>query len=70
MRAGESPASGIARSVELARQTGADEVIVVTDTYEQADRLESHRRVAEVAAGMKADPARRGSLGVQKKTVA
>jgi hypothetical protein len=52
------------------RQTGADEVIVVTDTYEQADRLESYRRVAEIAAGMKTDPARRRSLNAQKKTVA
>jgi luciferase family oxidoreductase group 1 len=37
---------------KLVRQTGADEVIVVTDTYEPADRLESYRRVAEIAAGM------------------
>lgn len=29
--------------------TGADEVIVVTDTYEHADRLDSYRRVAEIA---------------------
>ena len=55
---------------KLVRQTGADEVIVVTDTYEQADRLESYRRVAEIAAGMKTDPARRRSLNAQKKTVA
>jgi luciferase family oxidoreductase group 1 len=33
----------------LVQQTGADEVIVVTDTYEHTDRLESYRRVAEVA---------------------
>jgi luciferase family oxidoreductase group 1 len=34
---------------KLVERTGADEVIVVTDLYEQADRLESYRRVAEVA---------------------
>jgi len=34
--------------------TGADEVIIVTDTYEHADRLESYRRVAEVAAAIDA----------------
>ncbi len=33
----------------LVRATGADEVIVVTDTYRHEDRLESYRRVAEVA---------------------
>jgi luciferase family oxidoreductase group 1 len=33
--------------------TGADEVIVVTDTYEHKDRLESYQRVAEVAATIK-----------------
>ncbi len=37
---------------KLVADTGADEVIVVTDTYEHADRLESYRRVAEVAAGV------------------
>jgi luciferase family oxidoreductase group 1 len=35
---------------KLVRGTGADEVIVVTDTYEQADRLQSYERVAGVAA--------------------
>jgi alkanesulfonate monooxygenase SsuD/methylene tetrahydromethanopterin reductase-like flavin-dependent oxidoreductase (luciferase family) len=35
---------------KLVGDTGADEVIVVTDTYEAADRLQSYRRVAEVAA--------------------
>lgn len=55
---------------KLVRQTGADEVIVVTDTYEQADRLESYRRVAEIAAGMRIDPARRRSPIAQKRTVA
>jgi alkanesulfonate monooxygenase SsuD/methylene tetrahydromethanopterin reductase-like flavin-dependent oxidoreductase (luciferase family) len=55
---------------KLVRQTGADEVIVETDTYEQADRLESYRRVAEIAAGIKADPPRRKNPHVQKRTVA
>ncbi len=35
---------------KLVRETGADEVIVVTDTYEHADRLQSYERVAGVAA--------------------
>lgn len=33
----------------LMERTGADEVIVVTDLYAHADRLESYERVAEVA---------------------
>ena len=41
---------------KLARDTGADEVIVVTDTYDHADRLESYRRVAEVAARISVKP--------------
>lgn len=35
---------------KLVSETGADEIIVVTDTYEPADRLHSCQRVAEVAA--------------------
>ena len=35
---------------KLVADTGAAEVIVVTDTYEHADRLESYRRVAGIAA--------------------
>src|SRR5271163_4615076 len=34
---------------KLVDDTGADELIVVTDTYEHADRLESYRRVAGLA---------------------
>ena len=34
---------------DLVRATGANEVIVVTDLYEHADRLESYSRVAAVA---------------------
>jgi luciferase family oxidoreductase group 1 len=39
---------------KLVSATGADEVIVVTDTYEHADRLQSYQRVAEVAATIEA----------------
>jgi len=34
----------------LVAETGADEVIVVTDTYDHADRLQSYQRVAGIAA--------------------
>jgi alkanesulfonate monooxygenase SsuD/methylene tetrahydromethanopterin reductase-like flavin-dependent oxidoreductase (luciferase family) len=34
---------------KLVEDTAADEVIVVTDTYEHADRIESYRRVADIA---------------------
>jgi luciferase family oxidoreductase group 1 len=34
---------------KLVERTVADEVIIVTDTYEHADRIESYRRVAGVA---------------------
>ena len=36
----------------LVRDTGADEIIVVTDTYDPADRLRSYELVAEVARGV------------------
>jgi alkanesulfonate monooxygenase SsuD/methylene tetrahydromethanopterin reductase-like flavin-dependent oxidoreductase (luciferase family) len=35
---------------KLIAETSASEVIVVTDTYEHEDRLESYRRVARVAS--------------------
>jgi len=41
---------------KLVGDTGADEVIVVTDTYEHADRLQSYRRVAGVAAMIEIKP--------------
>jgi luciferase family oxidoreductase group 1 len=41
----------------LVSDTGADEVIVVTDTYEHADRIESYRRVAGVARTIEVNPA-------------
>lgn len=40
----------------LVATTGADEVIAVTDTWELEDRLESYRRVAEVAAALELKP--------------
>jgi luciferase family oxidoreductase group 1 len=40
---------------ELVRSTNADEVIVVTDTYEHADRLESYLRVSRIAATVGAE---------------
>jgi luciferase family oxidoreductase group 1 len=42
---------------KLVGETGADEVIVVTDTYEHADRLQSYRRVADIAGMIEAKPA-------------
>jgi luciferase family oxidoreductase group 1 len=41
---------------KLVENTGADEVIIVTDTYEHADRLESYRRVSELAASIAMKP--------------
>jgi luciferase family oxidoreductase group 1 len=34
---------------KLVGETGTDEVVIVTDTYDHADRLQSYRRVADVA---------------------
>jgi luciferase family oxidoreductase group 1 len=42
---------------KLASDTGADEVIVVTDTYDHADRLQSYERVARLAAKIDVKPA-------------
>ena len=36
----------------LVAGTGADELIVVTDTWDHAARLESYRRLAEIAGGI------------------
>ncbi len=41
--------AGLQRLVE---RTGANEVIVVTDTYEHTDRLDSYRRVGEIVKEM------------------
>ncbi len=40
----------------LAGDTGANEVIVVTDTYEHSDRLESYRRLAGIGATIEVKP--------------
>lgn len=41
---------------KLVGDTGADELIAVTDTYEHADRLQSYQRVAGVAATIETKP--------------
>ncbi len=41
---------------KLVEETGAREVIVVTDTYEHADRVESYKRVAAIAATIDVKP--------------
>lgn len=41
---------------KLVNDTGADDVIVVTDTYEHADRLASYERVADIASTIKVGP--------------
>jgi luciferase family oxidoreductase group 1 len=48
-----SDASVKAGLQQLVRDTGADEVIVVTDTYEHEDRLQSYQRVAALPSMMK-----------------
>jgi luciferase family oxidoreductase group 1 len=40
----------------LVADTGADEVIVVTDTYEHADRLQSYEHVGDIAAMIEVKP--------------
>jgi luciferase family oxidoreductase group 1 len=46
---------------KLVSDTGASEAIVVTDTFTHEARLESYRRVAEVAAGIRVEKADFGS---------
>jgi luciferase family oxidoreductase group 1 len=41
---------------KLVSETRADEIIVVADTYEHADRIESYRRVATAAASIAGAP--------------
>jgi len=41
----------------LVRETEADELIVVTDTYEPADRMQSYQRVAGIANTIETKPA-------------
>ena len=43
---------------KLVNDTHADEVIVVTDTYEYSDRIDSYERVAVIAAEIKVVPTR------------
>ena len=47
---------------KLVADTGADEVIVVTDTYQHDDRIESYQRVAAMASSLK--PKRTGTKGL------
>jgi alkanesulfonate monooxygenase SsuD/methylene tetrahydromethanopterin reductase-like flavin-dependent oxidoreductase (luciferase family) len=54
---------------KLVHDTEATEVIAVTDTYEPADRLESYRRVANIAAMIEAKATvSAGALPTQAKT--
>lgn len=41
---------------KLVADTGADEVIVVTDTYEHSDRLQSYQRVGRIAGMIEVKP--------------
>ena len=41
---------------KLVSDTHADEVIVVTDTYEYSDRMDSYERVARIAAEINMAP--------------
>ncbi|MGA9672822.1 MAG: LLM class flavin-dependent oxidoreductase [Terracidiphilus sp.] len=54
-----SDATVKAKMAKLVSETEAEELIVVTDTYEHQDRLESYRRVAAIAATLEAAPALR-----------
>lgn len=45
----------------LVAGTGADELIVVTDTWDHAARLESYRRLAEIAGGIEMKNGRRAA---------
>jgi len=45
-----SDATGQAGLEKLASDARADEVIVVTETYEYSDRIDSYQRVAHIAA--------------------
>src|SRR6267154_1421556 len=51
-----SAATVRARLEKLVRDTAADEVVVVTDTYEHADRIESYRRAAGIATTIEVKP--------------
>jgi luciferase family oxidoreductase group 1 len=49
---------------KLVGDTSANEVIVVTDTYEHADRIESYRRVAGIARTMEMKPTAAVGVGL------
>ena len=49
----------------LIARTGADEVIIVTDTWEHEARLDSYRRVADVAARIEMKSSVAGSTAVR-----
>jgi luciferase family oxidoreductase group 1 len=51
-----SDATVKAKIEKLVRETGADELIVVTDTFEPADRLQSYQRVASIAGSLETTP--------------
>jgi luciferase family oxidoreductase group 1 len=51
-----SEATVKAEMEKLVNDTGAAELIIVTDTYEHEDRLESYRRVAGIAATIETAP--------------
>jgi hypothetical protein len=45
-----------AKMERLVDETGADELIIVTDTFDAADRHESYRRVAGIARSIQIKP--------------
>ena len=51
-----SDATAKAGIEKLVEETGARELIVVTDTYEHADRVASYQRVAAIAASLELRP--------------
>src|ERR1700758_1349022 len=50
---GATVKAGMERLVD---ETGADELIVVTDTYEPADRIQSYERIARIAQAIEVKP--------------
>jgi luciferase family oxidoreductase group 1 len=53
---------------KLVDDTEADEIIVVTDTYEHNDRLESYRRLANIATTIDDKPSRRSEPDVASRS--
>ncbi len=53
----------------LVSDTGADEVVIVTDTYEHADRIESYRRVAGVAKTIEVNPATAAQVQISAEVI-